>query len=133
MALTSIHPTRIIDEEMAQRFPLDFSGFDGTQKRAVKKSFTDKFPLAAGKLTVKTPIPGMPEIIKKRKAAGKSQFFVLHGKTTHIEFNKFIRKYELWHIKNLMNNVKGENDADINAIYDRMRIFVHSWGRRPTI
>ena len=81
---------------MSQLFHNDFSDYDGSKKTKHVMTYADKFPVATARLRAPvTTIAGMKDLIKKRKANGESEYFIVHRETNTIEAKRFLRNLEL--------------------------------------
>ena len=101
------------------QFSLDFSLYDGSQATVTKKTFATRFPVTMSMLTPRNLLPGIEELVKGRVSRGLSKHFIRYGKTTNLEAEAFLNKYEMWTIKNTLNDT-GLKGQKIQQFYERV-------------
>ena len=105
-----------------KRFTIDTSGYDGSQVNVVRMSFEQRFPLTTRKLNTKKMMSAVEAVRDDRKAKGLTRSFIRHHKTTTTEAVIFLRKYEVWYIKTLLNEANGISDIEADHLYTLLQI-----------
>ena len=90
------------------------STYDGSQGIVVKISFVDHFSVSASKLQQRTLADKVEEVREKRKQKGLINFFIRHNKTDTSEAETFFRNYENFTISNMINQVNGIVDIELD-------------------
>ena len=100
-------------------FPLDFSQYNGSQISATKITFVKRFPIVVTLLAKKLTLPGMDEMIRGRVSRGLSKHFIRYEKTTSIDGEAFLKRYENWTVSTILN-ASGVKGQEATALYERM-------------
>ena len=100
-------------------FPLDFSQYNGSQISATKVTFAKRFPIVVTLLAKKLNLPGMDEMIRGRVDRGLSKHFIRYEKTTSIDGEAFLQRYENWTVSTILN-ASGVKGQEATALYERM-------------